>query len=130
MLAAASAFNPTDPFTWIQGGAIGVVAITILVLFIRQWVVPGPSHEQLRKDLETARTGFQTEIDAVRKAYTDQIEDLKALYLRDMAKCREEQNVIRDRLEGDVFKTLTAASVTQASANDLMKETLRKLGPQ
>lgn len=96
---ATSGFNPADPSTWAQAGAIAVVALIILTLFLKGMIVPGPTHKNLEERYERLETRNLT--------------------------LETQNNQIHDRLEGEVFDTLKAAVVALSNSNELVRGTLR-----
>jgi hypothetical protein len=82
-----------DPLTWIQGGAVGATAVSIVGCFLKGWIVVG-SH------------------------YTAAVARAEA--------AEAENRRIHDRLEGEVFDTLKAATVAMAQQNEIVKDALRR----
>lgn len=37
-------FDPSNPFTWVQGGAIAAAVMAVVVMFVKGWIVPGHVH--------------------------------------------------------------------------------------
>jgi hypothetical protein len=106
----ATTFDPSNPATWVGAGGVGITVGAMTVAFLKEWVVPGPSHRRLIEVLQT---------DIARK--DEQIAG-KDARLEELGRVKDQKiDGLHDLIEGRTLEALTKAATVMGDTLDLLR---------